>query len=192
MHSLTTALTIGTVLDSIAEDSEAVCYDALKSAISGIDLDSIEEDNAVDEVDANIVSYLSFIGVKDTVIEDMVSGRQNVSEGAIMAIAQAYSEAYTQDDIESLAEEFADQEEVMLDSIQEDGVSPVRCKSGYKRKMVIKNGKPTWKCVRLFGKVRLSAKQKMALAKARRKAHTAQAKFARNKSVKIGHRKGLY
>ncbi len=191
MHSLSTALTLGSVLSSIADSEEAVNFDGLKSAVTGIEFDSVVEDGC-SEADATIVSYLSFIGVDDTVIEDMVSGRNNVSEDAVMFVAKAYRDSYTEDDIESLAEEFAGQEEITLDSIQEDGVSPVRCKSGYKRKMVIKHNKPTWKCVRLFGKVRLSAKQKMALAKARRKSNTAQAKFARKRSVKLGQRKGLY
>ena len=191
MHSLTTALAIGSALSSIADSNEPVNFDGLKSAVTGIDFDSITEDGC-GEADATIVSYLSFIGVNDTVIEDMVSGRNNVSEDAVMFVAKAYNDNYTEDDIESLAEEFADSNEVALDAIEEDNLSPKRCKSGYKRKMVIKHNKPTWKCVRLFGKVRLSAKQKMALAKARRKSNTAQAKFARHRSVKLGQRKGLY
>ncbi len=192
LHALNTALSLGSILTSLGEDNEGISYDALKSAVTGVELDCIQDAMECCDTDSTMVAYLSFMGVSDAVIEDMVSGRVNVSEDAIMALSGAFASHYNEDDIENLAEEFAGVNEIQLDALDGDNISPPACKSGYKRRMVIKNGKPTWKCVRMFGRVRLSAKQKQALRKARRKSHTASAKFARKRSVKVGQRKGLY
>ncbi len=192
LHSLNTALTLGAVLFSLGDSESSVSYDALKSAVTGIDLDTTLDAVECCSTDEAIVSYLSFMGVDDTVIEDMVSGRGSVSEDTISAISRAFATQYSMEDIEGFAEEFANAHEVQLDSIALDNISPPKCKSGYKRKMVIKNNKPTWKCIRMFGRVRLSAKQKQALRKARLKAHSASANYSRKRSVKFGQRKGLY
>ena len=185
LHSLNTALALGAVLSSLGDSGVTVSYDALKSAVTGVDLDTTLDAVECCNTDEAIVSYLSFMGVGDTVIEDMVSGRMNVSEDAISAISKAFATQYGTEDIAGV-------HEVQLDSIALDNISPPKCKSGYKRKMVIKNNKPSWKCIRMFGRVRLSAKQKQALRKARLKAHSSSANYSRKRSVKFGQRKGLY
>lgn len=60
-----------------------------------------------------------------------------------------------------------------------------------KRKKVVEDGKLKIVNKVVSGKVRLSAAQKAALKKARRKAHTASAKLARRKSMKVRKNKGL-
>ncbi|WP_294958809.1 hypothetical protein [Sulfurovum sp.] len=191
LHSLNTAITLSAVLSSLGDSETTVCYDALKSAVTGVDLDTTLDSIGCDETDAAIVSCLSFMGVSDAVIEDMVSGKSGVSEDAISAISKAYASQYTQDELGRLAEEFAG-EYTPVDMTSMDGVSPPRCKSGYKRKMVMKNNMPTWKCIRLFGKTRLSAKQKQALRKARLKAHSSTAEYSRKRSIKTGQNRGVY
>ena len=192
LHSLNTALSLGAVLSSLGSSDTSVSYDALKSAVMGVDLETTLDDVGCCDTDNAIVSYLSFMGVSDTIIEDVVSGRVNVSEDAIFAISQAFTAQYNDKDLEVLSEEFAGVHEVQLDSITLDGVSPPMCKSGYKRKPIMKHGRQDWKCVKIFGRVRLSAKQKQGLRKARLKSHSASANYSRKRSVKAGQRKGLY
>ena len=61
----------------------------------------------------------------------------------------------------------------------------------YKKKMVIRNGKKIRINKRVSGTVRLTAKQKMAIRKAQRKAHSASALMRRMKSMRIRRRSGL-
>lgn len=61
----------------------------------------------------------------------------------------------------------------------------------YRKKIVIKNGKKVRINKRVSGTVRLSAKQKMAIRKAQRKAHSASALMRRMKSMKLRKRMGL-
>ena len=192
LHSLNTALSLSAVLSSLGDSKTSISYDALKSAVTGVDLDATMDEIECCDTDSTIVAYLSFMGVSDTVIEDMVSGRIDVSEDAISAISNAYSTQYSTEDLEALSEEFATLHEVQLDSIALDGISPPKCKSGYKRKPIMKKGRQDWKCVRMFGRVILSAKQKQALRKARRKSHSASANYSRKRSINAGKRIGRY
>lgn len=61
----------------------------------------------------------------------------------------------------------------------------------YKRRMVIRNGKKTIIRKRVSGKVRLSSKQKAAIRKAQKKAHSGAARRARLKSMKKRRSAGL-
>ena len=61
----------------------------------------------------------------------------------------------------------------------------------YKRRKVVRDGKVVVKLKRVSGKVRLSAAQKAALKKARRRANTAAAKISRRKSMRIRKSRGM-
>lgn len=61
----------------------------------------------------------------------------------------------------------------------------------YKKKVVVRGGKKMRINKRVSGRVVLSAAQKIAIRKARRKAHSSAAKIRRAKSVKIRARAGL-
>lgn len=61
----------------------------------------------------------------------------------------------------------------------------------YKRKIAIRNGKKTIIRKRISGRVRLSAKQKMAIKKMQRKAHSGKARMKRLKSLKRRKAMGL-
>jgi hypothetical protein len=63
--------------------------------------------------------------------------------------------------------------------------------AAYKRVKVVRDGKVVFKRKRIGGKVRLSAKQRIALKKARRRAHTGAAKKAMRKAMKIRKSRGL-
>ena len=79
---------------------------------------------------------------------------------------------------------------ISFNNLKLDGISqrPPR-KAGYKPTLVVRKGKKKWINKRQEGKkVILTAKQRQALAKARRKAHTAKAKMHREKSNRIAQR----
>lgn len=61
----------------------------------------------------------------------------------------------------------------------------------YRKKMVIRGGKKMRVNKRISGRVRLSAKQKVAIRKARMKSHSAGAMMRRMKSMRIRQRAGL-
>lgn len=61
----------------------------------------------------------------------------------------------------------------------------------YRKKMVIRGGKKMRINKRIAGRVRLSAKQKVAIRKARMKSHSAGAMMRRMKSMRIRRRAGL-
>jgi len=61
----------------------------------------------------------------------------------------------------------------------------------YKKKLVIRGGKKVRINKRISGKVRLSAKQKVAIRKARMKSHSAGAMMRRMKSMRLRRKTGL-
>ncbi len=63
--------------------------------------------------------------------------------------------------------------------------------AAYKKTRVVRDGKVVIKKKRISGKVRLSAKQKAALKKARRRANSAAAKLKRKRSQKLRKKRGL-
>lgn len=166
-------------------------YDSLREVVTGINLDGIEEDISFED-DYGIASYLSHIGVSDSAIEDIMAGDEEISSSALYALGQLHEQTYTEDDLMKLAEEY-EQFYTFLDDVSMDSARPHKCKSGYLKKLVIKNGKPDWKCVRIAGRrvVRTPA-QKMAIRKAQLKARSSKAKMHRQRSLKVGQRRRLY
>ena len=61
----------------------------------------------------------------------------------------------------------------------------------YKKKLVVRNGKKVRINKRVSGTVRLSAKQKVAIKKARLKSHNARAMLKRAKSMRKRKQMGL-
>ena len=75
---------------------------------------------------------------------------------------------------------------VFSDSDQEPALDAV-----YKKKMAVRNGKKVRINKRISGTVRLSAKQKVAIRKARMKSHSAGAMMRRMKSMRLRRKAGL-
>jgi hypothetical protein len=91
----------------------------------------------------------------------------------------------------------ADGEDAELDEINEaafefdEDSDAAVLDATYKRKIAIRNGKKTIIRKRISGRVRLSAKQKMAIKKMQRKAHSGKARMKRLKSLKRRKAMGL-
>lgn len=63
--------------------------------------------------------------------------------------------------------------------------------ASYKKVKVVKDGKVVVKKKRMSGKVRMSAAQKAALKKARRRAHSSAARLKRAKAMKVRKKRGM-
>lgn len=72
-----------------------------------------------------------------------------------------------------------------------DGSDEAALDAVYKKKIVVRKGKKVRINKRVSGKVRLSAAQKVAVAKMRRKSNTGMAKLRRAKSMRIRAKSGL-
>ncbi|NOR57003.1 MAG: hypothetical protein GQ474_00590, partial [Sulfurimonas sp.] len=138
LYPLTVALKTSAVLDALATENEPLSFDGLASAVAGQEYD-VESDCA-ECCDQNkaLVSYLSFLGVKDSTLEDMVMGTEDLSSELVLSLSHAFTAKYDDADMDSLCEEFSQ----TYTDVDMDDISPTRCKSGYKRKMTIHKGKP--------------------------------------------------
>jgi hypothetical protein len=143
------------IADSIASqfDDETILDSALEFA--NLNLDDYTLDTA--ESDFEKLAKLE-------VEEEKLDMKKDLAE------AEAKKKAYEDGDVAKMA---------LLDATN----MPER-KAGYRRKMVVRNGKKKWINERINKdkKVKLSPKQKLALAKARKKANTGMAKKKRSKS----------
>jgi hypothetical protein len=167
-----------------------ITFDELIVAIAGADGVLLDElgDGGLKEVEREILATLDSIGVNESTINKFMSYDDKTSKKTGLLIAKSINNTYTDLDIAKDALDY--QYSLTADNIQfdedieEDNIIPQR-KTGYKRVLVVRNGKKVWINKRLPNKkVILSPAKKRALAKARIKAHTASANIKREKSLK--------
>lgn len=156
-------------------------YDTLEGLVIGMTSADMDSDGEIseDEEDAfnEILSYVAeAFGVLGAGAENVAAfiNDEDDAAGATMGtrLAGRLEETKLTDD--DIIARFALQEQLVLD--------------GWKK--VVKGGKVVLKKIRTK-KVRLNAAQKAALKKARRKANSAAAKFARKKSMKMRKARGI-
>jgi hypothetical protein len=145
------------------------------------DGDITDDEQGVLEVAMNAGwDYLVKCGVSeedaDTLLNDWdTDAADRVRELVASALPEGEDEAGT--DIDAFV--FADEDqEAMLDAV-------------YRKRLVIRGGKKMRINKRISGRVRLSAKQKVAIRKARMKSHSAGAMMRRMKSMRMRRRAGL-
>ncbi|SEN69103.1 hypothetical protein [Nitrosomonas marina] len=90
--------------------------------------------------------------------------------------------------VASVLPEGEDAEGEDIDSFAFDSVA---LDAAYKNKMAVRGGKKVRIRKRVSGTVRLSARQKLAIRKARMKSHSASAKMRRAKSMRVRKKAGL-
>jgi hypothetical protein len=201
------AMAIAIVLaNSIIEsdlDEDELPTDRLDALISGIanggDDEEFEPDQAtLDIVIANVQDALATLGVSDDMIDAMFNGDAEADEAIESASEIIESNLPTGDDLEELIDLFvygeAEDDELMMDGV---ALGKTTTKSGkfgkvvYKSVKVIRNGKVAVVNKRVSGKVKLSAKQRSALNKARKKANTSTAIKGRVRSMKKGKKMNI-
>lgn len=176
--------------------------------------DDEDEDDEIDAtvkavLSAHISDALSTLGVSDDVIEDMFDADIDVADAAIESASETIIENLPDDgdDFNAFAEAFAYalEEDAGEDDEQFDAIGGKKLRAGkksvkkvngktivYKAIKAIRNGKKVVINERIGGKIKLSAGQKAALRKARRKATTGSALRKQVKSLKKGRRMGLH
>jgi len=167
------------LIEALREEGESLDYARVKSFLASAPIGEIDED-IYDDIDLSVATLLQGLGMADIDINEFINGNSRHSKAVMQSLIEA--------DIDLSKETFG---YVDMDSVTCDAIAPT-CKSGYKRKIVMANGKPKWKCKRVLGIApKMSPKQKMALQKARRKAHTGIAKHKRAKSAKARKVRGM-
>lgn len=170
--------------------------DRLDALLAGIasddDGDEVEVDEStLDIIIANVQDALASLGVDSGVISSMFGGDANADD-AIEAAAEIIESNTPQgDDLNEFIDLFvygeAEDDELLIDGIS---IGKTTTKSGkfgkvvYKAVKAIRNGKVSIVNKRMSGKVKLSPKQRSALAKARRKASSGASIKKRVRSMK--------
>lgn len=141
---------------------------------------SENEQETVLELMESAWDYLLYLDVDEALIGELLN---DWSDSAADMIRQNLADELQDDeddDLQNLDQfVFADEEQSQI----YDAV--------YKKEMVVRNGKKTRINKRLSGAVRLTAKQKAAIKKARQKSHSASANMRRLKSMRVRQKMGL-
>ena len=179
-------------------DEDELPSDRLSSLIAGFSADTetdeeIEVDQAtLDIFIANVQDALESLGVDQSVIKTMFGDGEEAEEAIEAAAETVESNTPQGGDLDEFIDLFVYGEAEEDDGVMLDGVAlgKTTTKSGkfgkvvYKAVKAIRNGKVAIVNKRMSGKVKLSAKQRAALNKARRKATTGAALKKRMRSMK--------
>lgn len=138
-----------------------------------------DESEVVDAVREAAWDYLSALGIEDADIGMLLDEwDDDAAERVRDAIAAALPDSDSAfDSIDDFTFDEADQAPVF--------------DAAYRKRIVVRNGMKTRINKRVSGNVRLTGKQKLAIRKARRKAHSPQARARRMKSMKLRRRMGI-
>lgn len=173
--------------DTELDDGETLAdrFDAMMIGLCDMDKDGDLTDDEMDLLDIayNIAADLLIArGANDGDVDALLNegdatAAENIHE--LLVNTGADGEEAELADINAAAFEFdADSDAAVMDAT-------------YKRKIAIRNGKKTIIRKRIAGRVRLSAKQKMAIKKMHRKSHSGKARMKRLKSMKRRRAMGL-
>ena len=178
------------------EDYSYNALDELVLVVADLDGDfeiSEEEENAYNAIWAEVPDALLSLGCDKKDVEACVNGTKDDADGAAAKIGNYLKEELdtVEADDDEIITGFAVGEEAVFESAAGDDVRIGILEATYKRTKVVRDGQVVTVRKRVSGKVRVSAAQKAALRKARRKAHTAAANLARRKSMRVRKRRGL-
>lgn len=132
----------------------------------------------------NAFDYLVGKGVAEADALALLEDNSDEAAGRVLEFikgALPQGEDESMDDVDAFAFD-AESSESLFDAVL-DAV--------YKKKLVVRGGRKVRIMKRVSGRVVLSAGQKVAIRKARRKAHSSSAKMRRAKSMKMRARSGL-
>ena len=209
-NALAVALTLADNIVSNDLDEDELPSDRLGALLAGFSTHDHEDELDIDDstlaiITANVQDAFASFGVSYELIQAAFDDDVEEADQAIQAIAEIVESAVPtdEDDLSEFIQEFvfgADGNEIDDDGALYDAavMGKTTVKAGkfgkviYKAVKAVKNGKIVVKNMRVGGKVRLSPKQKQALAKARMKAHSSSSVKKRMRSLAKGKRAGLY
>ncbi len=157
--------------DDVALDDEETLVDRLQGLLIGV----VDEDQDGELTDDQMIVLETVLNAAGETMADA-----GASDADIERILNDWDPETAERVRELMIAEAADMDSVDADNAYFDAV--------YRRERVVRNGKRVWVQKRVSGKVKLSATQKMALKKARRKAHSSGARAKRLKSMKVANR----
>ncbi|MCA8037126.1 hypothetical protein LGM46_29600 [Burkholderia arboris] len=183
---------VATPADDLDEDETMA--DRLFALVLGeIDADidgdiTDEQAEAANEVLDAAADYLVAKGVPE---DDCDALLNDFDAAAADRVRDLLAETLPSDDDEALADidSFAFDDEAEQSVFDDAG--NVVLDAVYKKKVVIRKGKRMRMRKRVSGRVRLTAKQKIAVRKMQRRSHTAKAKMQRMKSMRIRRQMNL-
>jgi len=171
-------------LKSLGASETAITFDSLTKGLVGLDgQDEIEKDSIAmyEQYADDVLITLDSLGVDEKTINAFVGKDDEKSLEAGALIAKSIDTNFDEADILEFCGNLdmqSKKQNIEFDSVPER-------KAGYKRTLVVRNGKKVWVNKRNPNKkVILSPAQKRALAKARLKAHTGMAERKRHLSNK--------
>lgn len=199
VESTARAQAMSAVLDWVAMGEHT--YGAMEELITAIaDLDgdediSEEEQEEYNDIWQQIPNAMLSYGCDVNDVQAFVDGPGTDADVAAARLGTYLQNEmdHVQADNEQLITGFAYGEDAVMESASdpEDANILGVLEATYKRVKVVRDGKVVVKPKRVSGKVRLSASQKAALKKARRRANTAAAKISRRKSMRIRKSRGM-
>jgi hypothetical protein len=164
-------------------DGQDYSYQALESLVSGIaDLDgdgeiSDEEDALFNDILNAAGGALITLGGLEENVKSFIDDEDDAAGKKLGNYVNGKMDGVSEDD-DDLVSGYAVMEDAVLEA-------------SYRRVRVVKDGKLVFKKKRIGRGKRLSAKQRMALKKARRKANTGAARAARKKAMRLRKSRGL-
>ena len=170
------------------EDGDTLCDMFFAQIASNCDLDndgelSKEEEEDIYQIYCLAAEYMVQYGARPEDVEAFINDDDEQAAANIQEMLRNVlpdGEDDCLDDIDDFA--FSDGDgstESVLDSSEQSVMDAV-----YKRRRVIRNGRKVIIRKRISGRVRLTAKQKMAVRKMHRKSHTGKANMRRKKSMR--------
>jgi homogentisate 1,2-dioxygenase len=176
-------------------DKDESLYDRLDALISaiadgGIDLDGDASTDDTDDVYMVALQaasdYMSALGADDSDLETLFNSKDDgARDEAANRLLEFLMQALGDDDSEA-------EEAVKNFAFDMDSDGNVFDSANFKKMPVIRGGKKIILKKRLGTKLKRTPKQKAALMKAQHKAHSGAANLHRQKSLKVGHKAGLY
>lgn len=156
----------------ISDDEAEIINVGLNAVADYLVAKGVDEDKVVsllEEFDNNLAN-----NVREIVLANLPEGEEALFEDMDKVIFSAEENQSVLDSVQRMAEK----QGLTLDAV-------------YRKTFAIRHGKKMRINKRISGKVRLSAKQKVAIRKAQRKAQTGAAKLRRLKSFRLSKRLGL-
>lgn len=151
---------------------------------------SSDEEDVYNDIMRHVPDALLSLGAAPEDISAMINEEDDAAAARVGKTVAASLTEIKADDAEIVAG-FAVGQDAILESVAYDEERHMVLEASYKKQKVVRDGKVVIVRRRVSGAVRLSAAQRAALKKARRKANTSAAKLARRKSMKIRARRGL-
>lgn len=185
------AMAMGAVLTWVDEGdfSHGALYD-LVAGVSDLDGDddwTDEETGIWDALWPQVADALLSLGAKEASVKEFLDKEDDDAGERLGGFLSGLMDEESASDDEIVAAFAAGESSIFESAGQEDSIF----EAAFKKVKVVRGGKVVIKKKRISGRAHLSAKQKAALKKARRRSNSAAARLARKKAMRVRKQRGL-